>query len=175
LQNLHHRLLDKSIQHRRDTKLSYPTVRLGDFHPPHRPRFVSSVQQLFSDHWPVLFQIIAQLTDSHPVDSGATLIGLYLLQCFLQVFSLTYFLHQSIWISWAFGIMGRQWRFNLSPLRSAGFTHQCGRKVQFSLDMLLLVALEIHVVLALLSFGPSVTVPGLAYLLTPPFGIGVPP
>ena len=28
--------------------------------------------------------------------------------------------------------------------------------------------------LPLLSFGPSVTVSGLAYLLTPPFGIGVP-
>jgi len=28
--------------------------------------------------------------------------------------------------------------------------------------------------LPLLSFGPSTTVPGSAYLLTPPFGIGVP-
>ena len=28
--------------------------------------------------------------------------------------------------------------------------------------------------LPLLSFGPSATVPGSAYLLTPPFGIGVP-
>src|SRR3954470_14450076 len=44
--------------------------------------------------------------------------------------------------------MGRQWRFSLSPLASAGFTRQCGRKVQFCLDMLLLVALKIHVVLA---------------------------
>jgi hypothetical protein len=26
----------------------------------------------------------------------------------------------------------------------------------------------------LLSFGPSISVPGLAYLLTPPFGMGVP-
>src|SRR5690348_17794870 len=43
--------------------------------------------------------------------------------------------------------MGRQGRFSLFPPRSAGFTHQCRRKVQFSLDMLLLVALEIHVVL----------------------------
>src|SRR5206468_3491772 len=84
----------------------------------------------------------------HPVDSGATLVGLYLPECFLQVFSLTYFLHQSIRTGWAFGSMGHQWRFRLSPLRSAGFTRQCGRKVQFRLDMLLRVALEIHVVLA---------------------------
>ena len=54
LQNLHHRLLDKSIQHRWDTKLSHPSVRLGDFHPPHRLRLVGPPQQLFSDRWPVL-------------------------------------------------------------------------------------------------------------------------
>jgi len=54
LQNLHHRLLDKSIQHRWDTKLSHPSVRLGDFHPPHRFRLVGPTQQLFSDRWPVL-------------------------------------------------------------------------------------------------------------------------
>ena len=148
LQNLHNRLLDQPIQHGRDAKLSHPTIRLGDFHPPYRLRFVDSVQQLFADFWPVLFQIVAQLTNSHPVGFGTTFIALYLPQCFLQVFSLTYFLHQSIWISWAFGTMGHQWRFSLSPLRSAGFTRQCGRKVQFGLDMLLLVALEIHVVLA---------------------------
>src|SRR5258707_14890520 len=36
LQYLHHRLLDQSIQHRRDAKLSHPAVRLRDFHPSHR-------------------------------------------------------------------------------------------------------------------------------------------
>src|SRR5439155_6205462 len=30
LQNLHHRLLDESIQHRWDAKLSHPSIRLGD-------------------------------------------------------------------------------------------------------------------------------------------------
>jgi hypothetical protein len=33
LQNLYHFLLDKSIQHSWDTKLSHPSVRLGDFYP----------------------------------------------------------------------------------------------------------------------------------------------
>jgi len=32
LQNLHHRLLDESIQHRLNTTLSYPTVRHGNFY-----------------------------------------------------------------------------------------------------------------------------------------------
>ena len=50
--------------------------------------------------------------------------------------------------SWAFGVMGRQLRFSLFPSRSAGFTRSHGREVQFSLDIPLPVALEIHVVLA---------------------------
>ena len=40
LQDLHHRLLDKSIQHRRDAKLSHPAVRLRYFYPSHRLRLV---------------------------------------------------------------------------------------------------------------------------------------
>ena len=43
LQNLHYRLLDQAIQHRRDTKLSHPAVRLRDFHPSYRLRLVGSV------------------------------------------------------------------------------------------------------------------------------------
>src|SRR5215471_2059490 len=103
LQNLHHRLLDESIQHRRDAKLSHPSVRLGDFHPPYRLRFVSSVQQLFSDGWPVLFQVVGDSADSDPIDTRATFISLYLPQCGLQVFSLTYLLHQSTRVGWVFG------------------------------------------------------------------------
>src|ERR1039457_509597 len=62
--------------------------------------------------------------------------------------SLTYFLHQSTRIGWAFGVMSRQTRFSLFPPRFAGFTRWRGREVQFKLDILLLVAPEIHVVLA---------------------------
>jgi hypothetical protein len=141
-------LLYKAVQHRRNAKLSHSSVRLGDFHPPYRLRLVCSVQQLFPDRWPVLLQVVRELPDSHPVDSGTTSIGLYLPQCFLQIVSLTYFLHQSIRISWAFGVMGRQKRFGLFSSRSTGFTRSRERKVQFKLDMLPLVAVEIHVVLA---------------------------
>src|SRR3984893_14933380 len=38
LQNLHHRLLDKPIQHRRDAKLSHPSVRFRDLYPFYRLR-----------------------------------------------------------------------------------------------------------------------------------------
>src|ERR1039458_4877939 len=145
LQNLHHRLLDKAIQHRRDTKLSHPAVRLGDFHPPHWLRFVGPVQQLFSDHWPMLFQVVGELTDGDPVHSRATFITLHLPQCFLQVFSLTYFLHQSISSSWVFGFIRRHQRFSLFPCATSGCTRQRGREVQFPLDVLLLIGFETHV------------------------------
>src|SRR5262249_23678188 len=169
LQNLHHRLLDETIQHRGDAELSRPAVRLGDFHPPHRLRLVGPTQQLFSDRWPVLLQVAGDSADAR-----ATFISLPLLQSLLQVFSLTYFLHQSIRAGWAFGIMHRRGRFGLFPFRFAGFTRWRSREVQFSLDVLPLVAPEIHVLLA----SPSRSV-----LLSPfpaqpiccsPFRIGVP-
>jgi site-specific DNA recombinase len=47
LQNLPHRLLDQTIQHRRDAKLSHPAVRLRDFHSPYRLWLLASTQQLF--------------------------------------------------------------------------------------------------------------------------------
>src|SRR6185369_10214902 len=54
LQNLHHRLLDESIQYGWDTKLAHPSVRLGDFHAPDRLRFIGPTQQLFPNGWPTL-------------------------------------------------------------------------------------------------------------------------
>src|SRR6266566_1330061 len=102
LQNLHHRLLEKSIQRSRDTKLSHPaSVRPLNLHAPYRLRLVGPVQQLFPDGWPVLLQVAAELADSHPVDPCATSVGLHPPQCFLQIFSLTYFLHELIRSSWA--------------------------------------------------------------------------
>src|SRR5438477_1674818 len=144
LQHLHHRLLDESIQHRRDAKLSHPAVRFGDFHPPHRLRFVGSTQQLFSDYWPVLFQVVGELDHRDPVHSRATFITLHLPQCFLQVFSITDVLHQSAASSWAFGFTRRHQRFSLFSCDTSGFTRQRRREVQFHLDVLLLVVFETH-------------------------------
>jgi len=148
LQNLHDRLLDESIQHSRDAKLSHPSVRFRDFHPPHRLRLIGSTQQLFPDSWPVLFQVVGDSADSHPIDSRATFISFHPPQRFLQILSLTYFLHHSIRSSWVFGSIHHPGRFSLFLSRFAGFTRWRGRKVQFYLDILLLVVLETHGLLA---------------------------
>jgi hypothetical protein len=58
LQHLHHSLLDKPIQHRRDAKLSHPSVRLRDLYPFHRLRHIGTAQQLFPNDWPVLLQLL---------------------------------------------------------------------------------------------------------------------
>jgi hypothetical protein len=125
LQNLHHRLLDEAIQHGWDAKLSHPSsIRLRDFHPPHRFRFVGPVQQLLPNSRPVLLQIVAKLIDSHPVDAGATFVAPHLPQCFLQVCSFTYFLHDSARVGWAFGLTRHRERFDVFPSRLPGFTRR---------------------------------------------------
>jgi hypothetical protein len=127
---------------------SHPSsVRLLDLHAPYRLRFIGPVQQLFPDGWPVLFQVAAELTDGHPIDSRATFISLHPSQCFLQIFPLTYFLHQSIRASWAFGSMHRLARFGLFPSSFPGFTRRLGWEVQFPLDVLPHIVPEVHVLL----------------------------
>jgi hypothetical protein len=96
----------------------------------------------------VLFQVIGDSADGHPINARTTLISLYLPQCCLQVFSLTYFLHQSIRSSWAFESIRHPGRFRLFPSRLPGFTRHRRREVQFHLDVLLLVVLETHGLLA---------------------------
>ncbi|MFZ3332432.1 MAG: hypothetical protein WA197_17490, partial [Candidatus Acidiferrales bacterium] len=58
------------------------------------------------------------------------------------------FLHESDRISGAFGFLHRLTRFGLFPSGRTGFTRLLGREVQSLLDVLPLVALEIHVLLA---------------------------
>jgi len=161
----------KSIQHTRNAEFAHPSpVRLADFHPPHRLRLVGPLQQLFPDGWPMLLQVVLQSDDGHPVDARATLIGPHLPQCGLQVFSLTYFLHQSIRAGWAFGSTRRPGRFSPFPSCLSGFTRQHRREVQFKLDVLLLVVLEIHGLFA----SPLVRAFGhrfrLGLSIAPPFG-----
>jgi hypothetical protein len=124
LQNLHHRLLDEAIQHGWNAKLSHPSVRLRDFHPPHRFRFVGPVQQLLPNGRPVLLQIAAKLINRHPVDACATFVAPHLPQCFLQVCSLTYFLHDSTRVGGAFGLTHHRGRFDVFPSRLPGFTRR---------------------------------------------------
>ena len=57
---------------RRDAKRSHPSVRLGDFHPPHRLRLIGPAQQLLPDGCPMLFQKRWQLLDGHPIHPRAS-------------------------------------------------------------------------------------------------------
>src|SRR5271166_931823 len=148
LQSCLHNLLCDSISHCGDAQLAHSSVWLGDFHAPYRLRLVAPAQQLFPNRWPVLLQVVGDSADGHSIDARATFISLHLPQGLLQVFSLTYFLHPSIHAGWAFGVMHHRERFGLFPFRFAGFTRWRRREVQFSLDVLPLVVLEIHVLLA---------------------------
>jgi len=160
--------VDKSIQRRRNAKLAHSSVRFGYFYPFHRVRLIGPAQQLFPYNQEC--RIVGELIDGHAVDPRATLIGLDSPHCLLQVFPLTYRLHHSIRAGWVFGFIPRPGRFRLFPAGFSGFTRQHIRKVQLVLDVLLLAVLEIHDLITLISFGPSIPVPGLAYLFAPPFG-----
>src|SRR5262249_51779550 len=143
----------------------HSSVRFRDFYPTYRLWFVGSTQQLFPNDWPVLSQVVGELTNGHPVDARATFVSLHLPQCFLQILWLTYFLHQSIGSSWVFGSICRRRRFSLFPSGLSGFTRQRIRKVPLLWDILLLVVLEAHGLLTSPYRSPSITVTGLAYLL----------
>ena len=95
----------------------------------HRFRLVGPVQQLPPNDWPVLLQIVAKLIDRHLVDACATFVAPHLPQCFLQIPSLTYFLHDSIRIGWAFGLIHRRGRFDVFTSRLPGFTR---RRLEYS-------------------------------------------
>src|SRR6266581_831201 len=126
---------------------------------------------LFPNGWPVLLQIAGEFLDGHPVDPRATLVGLHPLQCPLQVFPLTYFLHELIRASWVFGCMPRRERFGHFPSRCSGFTRRRGVEVQVLLGVLLPHAVpEMHVLLTsplVRAFGPRSR---LGLSVSPPFG-----
>src|SRR5215470_1676774 len=124
------------------------SARFGDVYPLHRLRVLSSIQQSFSDGYPVQFHVAGKLTHGHPVGTRATSVRLHLPQCFLQVLSLTYFLHESIRAGWTFGSMRRRERFGRFLSRFRGFTPGRGREVQFHLEVLPPVVPEIHGLLA---------------------------
>src|ERR1700740_993903 len=122
LQNLHHRLLDKTIQHRRDTKLSHPAVRLRDFHPSHRLWLVGPAQQLFPYGGPVLLQVARELADFHAIDSRTSFVRFDSLVSLPAVSPLADFFHQLLVTSWTFGFAFRRERFGPFPRRLRSFT-----------------------------------------------------
>ena len=80
LQHRHHRLSDKSIQHRRDARLAQPFVRLLDLHALSRPRPSGPARQLFPDGRPMLLQAVCPIADGHPVHARTPLVGFESLQ-----------------------------------------------------------------------------------------------
>src|SRR5262249_61848328 len=104
--------------------LAPPPVRVGISPPPPRFRFVGPVQQLLPNRRPVLLQIAAKLINRHPVDACATFVAPYLPQCFLQVCSLTYFLHDSTRVGGGFGLTHHRGRFDVFPSCLPGFTRR---------------------------------------------------
>src|SRR5215471_398751 len=122
LQYLHHRLLDKSIQHRRDAKLSHPAIRLRDFHPSHRLRLVGSAQQLFPYGGPVLLQEARKIADAHPVEPRTPFVCFDSLVSLPAVFPLADFFHQLLVTSWTFGLALRRERFAPFPRSLRSFT-----------------------------------------------------
>ena len=88
LQDLQYRLLDESIQHRRDTKLAYPTTGFGYLYPLHRLRPVLPLQKRRLDSGPVLLEMAGQLFDGHPVDTRCSFVGLDLSQCCSEIICL---------------------------------------------------------------------------------------
>jgi hypothetical protein len=67
---------------------------------------------------------VTEFINGHPIDAGAALVAPHLPQCFLQVFSLTYLLHDTTRVGWAFGFMHRRERFDVFPQRLPGFTRR---------------------------------------------------
>src|ERR1700730_5981231 len=138
LQYLHHRLLDESIQHRRNAQLAHPAVRLRDFHPFHRSWCVGSVAELFPDGWQVLFQVSSQFLDVPSVDAWTAFVSLHSSLCLLSVFPLADFFHPLLG-SRTFCLALRQLRFGPSLEGPRGCTPTLLRKGQTVLVFLPLV------------------------------------
>ena len=107
-------------------------------------RCIRALQQLVTDGWPVLAQVVCQAVDRHPVDARTPLVRPHPPQCRLQVVSLTHLLHQSIGARGGFASIRRPGRFSLSPASLSSFTRQLDREVQSRLDMPLRVVRETH-------------------------------
>ena len=58
LQDLQKGLLDEPIENRRDAELALAPAGLGDHHPSHRLRLVTSCEKFLAQTWPVHTQVI---------------------------------------------------------------------------------------------------------------------
>jgi hypothetical protein len=75
-EHLQHGLLDQPIQHRRHPQWPLPARRLGDHHPPDRPRSVGARVKRRPHERPVLLKPSPQLHGRHAIDASGTGIAL---------------------------------------------------------------------------------------------------
>ncbi|MNC15113.1 hypothetical protein D3C75_629150 [compost metagenome] len=94
LQFLHHRLLDKAIDYRRDTQQAFAAAGFRDAHSSHRGWAVTAGQQLRFQFRPVVFQVVRQLACAHAVTSRRTFIGFHSFQGLLEIDGFTDGFHQ---------------------------------------------------------------------------------
>src|SRR5207249_11157630 len=108
----------------------YPSVRLGDFYPPHRLRLIGPAPQLFPNGWPVLFQVSRKFVNGHAVHARTPFVGLDSCQCLLAVLPLADLFHQPFANSRAFCLTLRRERFGPFPGSPWGFTRILHREGQ---------------------------------------------
>src|SRR3990167_4760934 len=85
LQDLQDRLLNETVLHGRYPQEAHTAAQFGNLNPPDRFRLVRSLKERPPDSSPVAAQMIRQLFDGHPVDSGLAPILNHSSQCALQI------------------------------------------------------------------------------------------
>jgi len=79
-QDLMHRLLDQTVQDRRDAQNARASAWLWNVHPANRAGPILSVEELLFNDCPILLQIWAKLSSGHAVNAGRSTVALYRLQ-----------------------------------------------------------------------------------------------
>src|SRR3954467_11157332 len=88
LQHLHHRLLDKAIEHRRNAERTRTARRFRDLNAPHRLRLVGALEELVPDLGPVVFQVGGQILDGHAIKARRALVAPHLRERLPQIVAL---------------------------------------------------------------------------------------
>ena len=76
-QRLLERLLDHSVQHRRNAKLTFAPAGFGDFHRAHRGWAILALPQFCFDGLPMPLEVGFHLLDGHSVDAGRASVGFH--------------------------------------------------------------------------------------------------
>ncbi len=86
-------LLDKAVQHRRNTQGAGTAVGFGNDDPPDRLRSIGLLEQLLPDLRPMLAQIIRQFIHGHTVDARRSFVTSNLFQGAIEVVPAQYTRH----------------------------------------------------------------------------------